>query len=53
MLLNVHLDVNISVLHYICYKLTPPENHFKGQGPGNFIMGVILIPSVSNEFKFL
>ena len=24
---NVHLDVNISVLHYICYKLTPPENH--------------------------
>ena len=27
MLLNVHLDVNISVLYYICYKLTPLEKH--------------------------
>ena len=26
-LLNVRLDVNISVLHYICYKHTPLENH--------------------------
>ena len=26
-LLNVHLDVNVSVLHFICYKLTPLENH--------------------------
>ena len=27
MLLNVYLNVSISVLHYICYELTPLENH--------------------------